>query len=244
MKEGVYEVDAEVERSHWWFRGRRRILARLIEELQVPSDGRVLDVGCGSGANGPVLAAGGRTVIGIDYSEMPFALAGTGERGHVARLRADATRLPFTSESFDLVVALDVLEHIVDDLAAAAELRRVLRPGGALVVFVPALEWLWGLQDEVAYHLRRYHRGELVALLARAGFTVERCTYFNSLLLPPIAAARFAMRLHRPRHLRSESEVGGPLANRLLDAIFALEAPLLTRLDLPLGVSLALTARR
>lgn len=246
MERATYEVEARVERDHWWFRGRRRILARLLDALDPPlaPGARVLDVGCGTGANGPALAAGGRFVVGLDASAVPLGLAGTGERGHAARLRGDALRLPFADGAFDLVVALDVLEHLDDDRDAARELRRVLRPGGALIVFVPALELLWGLQDDVSHHRRRYGRAELRALLGGAGFTVRRLTFFNSLLFAPILAARLAMRLRPPRALKSENELGGPLANALLGGIFALEAPLLRRLDLPLGVSLAAVARR
>jgi SAM-dependent methyltransferase len=244
MRQATYEVEAQVERKHWWFRGRRRLLARLIDGLDpaLPRDARVLDVGCGTGANGPVLAGGGRTAYGIDMSAVPLGLGGTGERGHAARLRGDARRLPFADASFDLVVALDVLEHILDDDAAARELRRVTRPGGALIAFVPALEWLWGLQDDVSHHLRRYHKRELREVIAGAGFRIERLTYFNTLLLPPIAAARLAMRVRRPS-IASENEVGGRLTNAVLGGIFALEAPLLSRLDLPVGVSLACVAR-
>jgi len=244
MKQATYEVEAQVERDHWWFKGRRRILTRLVDDLALPAGARVLDVGCGTGANGPVLAAQGRFAVGVDASPVPLGLDGTGARGHAARLRGDATRLPFAEASFDLVVALDVLEHLIDDASAAREMHRVLRPGGALIVFVPALELLWGLQDDVSHHLRRYHAPELRTLLGTAGFAVARTTYFNTLLFPPILAARMAMRLRRPAGLRSENEVGGPLANRVLGAIFGLESRILPRMDLPFGVSLACVARR
>lgn len=245
MEQAVYEAEAQLERDHWWFRGRRRLLGNLIDALDpaLPAGARILDLGCGTGANGPVLAARAGLTIGIDRSPLPLRLTGTGERGHDVRLRGDATRLPFADASFDLVVALDVLEHILDHTAAAAEIRRVLRPGGAAIVFVPALEWLWGLQDDVAHHLRRYDKRELEALLGAAGFSIARTSYFNSFLLPPIFAARLAMRVRRP-NIASENQVGGKLTNKLLSAIFNLEMPLLTRLDFPLGVSLACVARR
>lgn len=245
MKQATYEVEAQVERDHWWFRGRRRILTRLIAELGLPPGARVLDVGCGTGANGPVLGAEGRFAVGIDAFAAPLALTGggAGERGHAARLRSDATRLPFADHSFDLVVALDVLEHLADDVGAARDMHRVLRPGGALIIFVPALMILWGLQDDVSHHLRRYHAPQLRAVLTGANFEIGRTTYFNTLLFPPILAARLAMRLIPPKKLRSENEVGGPLTNRVLDAIFALEAPMLRRFNLPVGVSLACVAR-
>jgi SAM-dependent methyltransferase len=244
MEKGVYEVEAQVERTHWWFRGRRRILAGLIDRLALPTGARVLDVGCGTGANGPVLAGASRFAVGIDASPVPLGISGTAERGHAARIRGDATRLPFRDGGFDLVAALDVLEHLIDDRGALREMHRVLRPGGALVVFVPALELLWGLQDEVSHHLRRYGRGELTSLITDAGFSVTRTSFFNSLLFAPILAARLAMRVRPPRALRSENEVGGPVANAVLGAAFGLEAPILRMTNLPVGVSLLCIARR
>ncbi len=246
METATYEVETAVERQHWWFEGRRRILERLLAKLTpgLPPGARVLDVGCGTGANGPVLAAGGRTAIGLDFSTVPLGLDGTRGRGHAARVRGDAGRLPFADGAFDLVVALDVLEHLDDDRLAVTGLARVLRPGGVLVVFVPALMLLWGLQDEVSHHRRRYHRAQLETLIAGGGFHIERLTFFNSILFPPILAARLAMRLYRPPHIKSESQIGGALTNALLKKIFALEAHLLEHTDLPVGVSLACVARR
>jgi SAM-dependent methyltransferase len=241
VERATYEIEAQVERDHWWFRGRRRILGRLLRRLELPPAARVLDVGCGTGANGPVLAAGGNFAVGIDASSIPLRLDG---RGHAVRLRGDAGALPFAGAAFDLVVALDVLEHLDDDKAAARELARVLAPGGALVAFVPALRLLWGLQDDVSHHRRRYRKRELEEVIAQAGLTVTRSTYFNTLLFPPILAARLAMRVRRPSELKSENELGGPVANAILSGIFALEAPLLDRTDLPIGVSLACVARK
>jgi SAM-dependent methyltransferase len=243
VEEATYQVEAQLARRHWWFQGRRRILDRLLAGLQprLPAQARALDVGCGTGANGPVLSAHAALAVGIDASPIPLGLA---ERTHTARLRGDAAALPFPDRSFDLVVALDVLEHLDDDAAAARELHRVLRPGGALVVFVPALRLLWGLQDDVSHHRRRYGKQQLRGLLAGAGLQIQRLTFFNSFLFPPILAARLMMRLFPPRRLRSENELGGPISNALLAAIFGAEAPLLERIDLPLGVSLGCVARR
>lgn len=246
METTTYQIEAQLERGHWWFQGRRRILDRLLTRLDppLPAGARALDVGCGTGANGPVLAAHATFAAGIDASPVPLGLRGTDERGHSARLRGDAGRLPFADASFDLVVALDVLEHLDDDAAAARELLRVLRPGGAAVIFVPALQLLWGLQDDVSHHRRRYHRAQLRDVMAGAGFQVQRVTFFNSFLFPPILAARLFMRLRPPKALKSENEVGGPLTNAILGAVFGAEAPLLDRIDLPVGVSLACLARR
>lgn len=246
MERSTYEIEADVERHHWWFQGRRRILTRLLASLDppLPRDARALDVGCGTGANGPVLLAHSRFAVGMDWSAIPLGLEGTHQRGHTARIRGDATKLPFPDESFDLVVALDVLEHLDDDASAARELRRVLRPGGVVVIFVPALQWLWGLQDDVSHHRRRYHREQLRDVIAGAGLRVQRLTFFNSFLFPLVFAGRMLMRLRPPRTLKSENEIGGAATNAVLGAVFGAEAPLLDRVDLPIGVSLACLARR
>jgi SAM-dependent methyltransferase len=169
----TYQIEAQLERHHWWFQGRRRILDRMLAGLQppLPPGARALDVGCGTGANGPVLAARAAFAVGIDASPVPLGL---GERTHAARLRGDANALPFPDGSFDLVVALDVLEHLDDDAGGARELYRVLRPGGVALIFVPALRLLWGLQDDVSHHRRRYGRAQLRALVAASGLQIQR----------------------------------------------------------------------
>jgi SAM-dependent methyltransferase len=244
LKLATYQAEAELERTHWWFRGRRRLLACLLARLGLPARARVLDLGCGTGANGPVLSDHGRFAVGVDASTAALNLGRTAEGSHAGRLRADACALPFPDQIFDLVCALDVLEHLDDDAAATHELRRVLRPGGALVVFVPALRSLWGLQDQLAHHRRRYGRQQLRDLLAAGGFRLERLTFFNTLLLPPILAGRLAMRLMPRRRLRSENEIGGPVLGRIAELIFSAEARFVCRADLPIGVSLACVARR
>ena len=244
MDRATYQIEAQLERHHWWFRGRRRILDRFLAALDppLPPGARVLDVGCGTGANGAVLAARAAFSVGLDASPIPLGL-GDSSAG-AARVRGDAGALPFADATFDLVVALDVLEHLDDDAAGAGEVRRVLRPGGAAIFFVPALRLLWGLQDDVSHHRRRYGRAQLRAVVAGAGLRIQRVTFFNSLLFPPILAARLLMRLRPSATLASENQIGGPLTNAVLGAVFGAEAPLLDRIDLPLGVSLACLARR
>lgn len=245
----MYEAEAELDGDHWWFRVRRQILADLLRELAPTMSPirDVLDVGCGTGSTGPVLggtAARPRTVVGIDAHPLPLSLAGDWAKHYALRARAALPSLPFPDASFDLIVALDVLEHVKDDRAAAAELKRVLRAGGALVVFVPAFEVLWGAHDDVANHHRRYSRAELIDVIAGAGLEARRVTYFNSLLFPPILVSRLLSRVWAPEGHASDTQRGGPLIGALLGKVFSLERSLLRHVNLPVGVSLAVVASR
>lgn len=246
MDRETYETEAAVERSHWWFRVRRELLRRLVAALEpeLPERATVLDVGCGTGANLDVLAARGRVIVGVDRSAIPLQLQRESGKTRRTLTQADALALPFADRSFDLVLALDVLEHLRHDHQGAAELYRVCRPQGVAVIFVPALEILWGLQDEIGHHERRYDKTALTSLIRDAGFQIDRTTFFNTFLFPPILAARLALRFYRPRELKNENQIGGPLSNAILERVFSAELFLLDRLDLTIGVSLACVARR
>lgn len=232
--------------DHWWFRARRAIFDRVLDE-QLPSGraARILDLGPGSGVNLPVLGARGR-VTALDLSDV--SLARCRAAGAPDCVRADATRAPFADASFDLVCALDVLEHIPDDVAALGEIERVLAPGGLFLFSVPAFRLLWGRQDVLSHHMRRYRRRELVERVRAAGLVIEHLTYFNTLLFPPIAAVRIAM---RPLLERSVKKGGSDLSVKLpfgLDSAlyhaFACERSWVTRHRLPFGVSMLGWARK
>ena len=237
MKPHTYAIEHDVSATHWWFSGRRAVLAALLDGLPLPRPARILDAGCGTGSNLPVLVDRG-AVVGVDAGAAPLGFAGA-----VPKARARLESLPFGDGSFDLVTALDILEHLDDDVAGARELARVVRPGGWLVVFVPAFRFLWSLQDEVSEHRRRYTRSGLVATLERAGLAVQRSSYFNTLLFPPILLGRLALRIRRPA-ITSENVLTHPILDRLLGRIFAAEGPLLGHLNLPFGVSAMAIAQR
>ena len=237
--------DEHQERDHWWFRARRAIFRDFLNQrVQLPENPRVLDLGPGSGVNLEVLEPLG-SLVNLDLSR--FSLERLSELGpHGSPVQGNAERLPFQTGSCDLVCALDVLEHLDDDLAALVEIRRVLAPGGALFFSVPAHPWMWGRQDVLAEHRRRYRRSDLASRLLSAGFALERMSYFNTLLFPPIAAVRLAMR----PFLSKTSEGGSDLAVKLplgLDEVlyrsFAVERRILPDRDLPFGVSLIGLAR-
>ena len=155
-----------------------------------------------------------------------------------------AETLPFTDCSFDAVVALDVLEHLDDDLGAAREIRRVLKPGGAAVIFVPALDILWGHNDVISHHRRRYTKQGLQNVLTAAGFRLSHLSYFNLLLFLPTLAVRLLDRLMPQVTRRIEYQQQPTRLNALLTKIFGLEVELLRRTTLPIGTSVGCLAYR
>lgn len=183
--------------------------------------------------------------VDIDAEAIGYCL----ERGLKDVRLGEAAKLPFADGSFDLVTCLDVVEHLDDDTAALREMRRVLRPGGHLLVTVPAHPFLWGDQDEVNLHKRRYVADQLRERLIASGYTVVRLSYMNAVLFPPIAAVRMLRRLERrlrPR-LPVQSDFRYPApgpVNFALGHVFGAEGPILRRMDIPFGVSLFALAQK
>jgi len=229
------------DERHWWYRGRRRVLRAQLDRLPLPPGARLLDAGCGSGRTLDELARRGR-VSGVDTN--PEAVAAARRRGHRDVRVARVEDLPFPDGTFDLVTCLDVIEHTPDDRATLAELRRVTRPGGLLVVTVPAYQALWSWHDVVNCHFRRYDSGSLRAAAREAGWHVVRDTHFNGLLLAPAAAVRLAQRRRRA-HPRSDLELTPAALDGLLELPLRLEALLVRAgLRLPAGLSLLAVLRR
>jgi SAM-dependent methyltransferase len=235
----------EAEETQWWYVGMRAISGALLDGSAPPEGpGRqalVLDAGCGSGNNLVHLAAHGRP-IGVDLS--PDALAFCRTRG-VTVARANLLGLPFAEGSFDLVTSFDVLYHawVTDDRAALRELVRVLRPGGRLLLRVPALRLLWGAHDEAVHSRHRYTRGEVVCLLQDAGLEVVRASYCNSLLFPVLAARRTLDRISG-RH-GSDVAFLPPPVETLFRTLLQAEARLIAwGASLPIGASVAAVARK
>jgi SAM-dependent methyltransferase len=236
MDPAVYAVEAAVEATHWWFLGRRRLIARLLRGIAPTPRVRILDVGSGTGTNLRLLAQLGYPgVIGLDPSEEAVRFCAQKGLGPVRR--GDLCALPFEDGSFDIVLATDVLEHVPDDVRALSELYRVLAPRGHAIVTVPAFRFLWGRQDDVSHHLRRYTKSELVKRAGRAGFRVLESTYFNYLLMVPIWAARRLMRALRVE-VASENQINTAWINRILYLIFDLDVRSASAVRPPFGVSL------
>jgi SAM-dependent methyltransferase len=247
----VMQAMLGADERHWWYRGRRRVIRAELDRLALPEHPAILDAGCGSGRTMQELAAYGR-VSGIELS--PSAVEVARARGVGEVLIGRLEELPFADESFDLITCLDVIEHTPDDHVTLAELRRVCRAGGHLLVTVPAYPRLWSEHDVANHHHRRYTRAALRSAALAAGWEVGRMTSFNSVLLAPAAAVR----LIRGRHLDGEAAGGGADAefrdelsigpswlNGALEQPLALEARWLRRGGtLPFGLSLLAILRR
>jgi len=235
-----------VEDVHWWFVGRRRILLSILNQYlgAGATNGRqILDVGCGTGTMLTHLARfGAARGVDMDLEAVGYCH----DRGLQQVTQSGADSLPFEKDTFDLVTALDVVEHIDDDLGALREMRRVIKPGGLLLLTVPAYRFLWGRQDDINLHKRRYVARKLRNRLQTAGFEVERLTYMNSILFPAIAAIRLVRHiLPEPPKLESDFAFPAPQPlNVLLGAVFGSERYALTRFDIPFGVSIMALARR
>jgi SAM-dependent methyltransferase len=243
MDEKLMQQTFAVDEHHWWYRGRRRIIRAELQRLPLPASAQVLDAGCGSGRTLQDLVGYGE-VSGIELHEDAAQLARSRGHGEVRVGRLE--ELPWPDASFDLITCLDVIEHTPDDHTALAELHRVSRPGGWLLVTVPAYPALWSLHDEANHHYRRYSRAALAKAAVGAGWTVTRLSSFNSVLLGPAAAVRLAQRRFGAHDGYSNDLAIGPAwLNDVLEAPLALEASWLARgRTLPFGLSLVAVLRR
>jgi ubiquinone/menaquinone biosynthesis C-methylase UbiE len=235
----------DVDEHHWWYRGRRRIIRAELDKLTLPPNAQVLDAGCGSGRTLEELQDYGE-VRGIELNPEAAELARSRGQGEVEVGRLED--LPWDDETFDLITCLDVIEHTPDDRATLTELRRVTKPRGWMLVTVPAYQALWSPHDEANHHYRRYSRSTLRSAARDAGWTVERMTSFNTLLLAPAAAVRVAQR-HRRRPAEEQTpdlHLGPQWLNGVLERPMKVEARWLQRgRTLPAGLSLmAILANR
>jgi SAM-dependent methyltransferase len=242
---------ALVEDEHWWFATRTWAIEKWLGQLGVRDSLEILDVGCGAGNMFHHLSRYGH-VRGIELDARPVKIAQS--RGYDVR-QADASRaIPFDDASFDLVTALDVIEHADDDESILREAHRVLRPGGHLLLTTPAFQWLWSFNDDLNAHKRRYTARELTARVARAGLSVERISY-NFFVVFPLAAGLIIWRNRTRRRVelgshhfqedayQVEMEPTSPALNSFLRGVGRLEAQMIGAMNLPIGTSLIALAR-
>jgi SAM-dependent methyltransferase len=248
MDQQLYQQFYDIEERYWWSVGTRRLFFDLVASLPVDDTARVLDVGCGTGITLREFPRRCRLLCGCDLS--PTALAFSRRRGLDCLVRSDVTALPFASGSADLVLALDVIEHVDADEQALREIARVCRPGGHVLVHVPAFPVLWSAKDELNHHRRRYRRPALRALVERAGLRVAALAYFNCTAFPAalavalVQAVRRRLAAPRPAATAAVERLYDlpPLLNRSLTALLAAERRAVPHL--PFGMSLVCLARK
>ena len=241
MDANTYAVESEIEENHWWFVVRRLLFKSIIEKLNLSVDRPILDVGTSTGTNLRLLRSMGfENYRGLDRSTEAVRWCKSKGLGKVEI--GDVCLMPFNDSYFDLILATDILEHVENDLLALRELRRVGKEKGSVVITVPAFPSLWGLQDEVSHHKRRYSRNELEKKLETVGFSCENRFYFNFILFLPVYLIRQFMRI-RKISVDSENELNTPLLNKILKFIFHVDIILAKRFCPPFGVSLFILAR-
>ena len=236
-----YQLDAQLADRHWWWVARRRVLNHLMSRLLSPAEQRrILEVGCSTGSNLPMLQRHG-SVQAMEMHEPAAALC----RDRHPDIRVYDGGIPDPlRDTFDVICLFDVLEHIEDDAGALEWIDDHLRPGGTVLITVPAYRFLWSRHDELAHHFRRYTRPELEKLLGER-FDLAYCSYFNTHLFPVIAGIRLLQRLTGDRGGDSDKAAGGTgPANRILQTVFALERAWMPRLRLPFGVSIFAAAKK
>jgi SAM-dependent methyltransferase len=234
MERVVYEQMAQLDQRHWWYRARREVIAALIRRRAAPPKGaRILEIGCGTGHNLAMLSGFGH-VEAVELDEEARSLAE--QRLGRAVMGAPLPELAGVPDDYDLIGAFDVIEHIDDDHAAIAAIAERLKPGGKLVITVPAHPWMWSAHDVVNHHKRRYSKAALKRLVDGSPLRLDAIGYFNSLLFPLAVAQRTASKLSG----RDNADVTLPPAplNAALERAFAAERHLIGRVPLPPGLSL------
>ena len=241
MEEFVYDV---IGLDNWWWEvGRRALVASLVNRYgNNGSTESILEIGCGSGATIKELEGRG-LVVGMDIS--PLALGRCVEKGIDTVCAADGALLPYRDEQFDVVISIDVLEHIDDDVSALQEIKRVCKPGGVAIFTVPAFQFLWSRRDDTAHHLRRYTLREVKKKVRQAGFRIRRATYINlPLFLPLFLLVKVGYLLQRnPSRTMDYVLVPSPI-NKVLSWIVKREADWLAQSDLPIGSSIGCVATK
>ncbi len=232
----------KVEKLHWWWEGRRRLIKTLIRPI---SPKRILDIGCGTGETIAFLQReySKAKVFGVDSSDKAVRYSRSRKLRNISK--ADANKLPFKNNYFDVVLFLDVLEHIKDDLKAVREAKRVLKNNGIIIVTSPALSFIWSKHDVNQGHFRRYSKETICELASDADLKIKFVSYFNFFLSPPIILLRMLSNIGPLKFLANYDRginydiAFNNLVNTILKKIFLSEASLLEHIRFPFGISIS-----
>lgn len=243
MEDKFIEEMSDVEENNWWHEGRRRILCDTIElVLKNVKNPMILDVGCGTGGTSNAFLKLGN-LIGTDFSFAALKLAS--KKGLENIFRSTLTDIPLKNNSFDVITAFDVIEHVKDDSTVLLELKRLIKYNGHLVITVPAFQFLWSEHDVALSHFRRYTISTLTKVLNDSGFEIVRISYFVSFIFPPYALYRILTRNSINKEKPKTVKRTFPKSiNNLFLKFILIENKLLKKIDLPFGISLICIARK
>jgi SAM-dependent methyltransferase len=245
MDKVLYAQFRAVEHQHWWFVGRRMIVDDQIRRLGLPRKAYIYEAGCGTGGNLGMLARHG-TVFASEPDLSALEVAIQQQQAYV-KPGSLPDHLPFADQQYHLIVMLDVLEHLDEDRSALERLYPMLKPGGTLLITVPAFQFLWSYHDQLNQHKRRYRADDLKHVVSQAGYEVTSLSYFNFFLFPIASLVRLLSKLLPPKPNPQGSRdltLPAPLINQLMTQLFASERFLLRFMQLPFGVSLLLRATK
>ncbi len=244
MEKDFYLQYASVEDKHWWFVARRQIIEQVIRKLSLPKNAQILEAGCGTGGNLQMLSRHGQ-VSAMELDEIACQFANQRQVTTVKRGTLP-DNIPFALH-YDLILILDVIEHLDDDLSALKALYYKLKPGGYLLVTVPAYQFLWSEHDEINHHKRRYRLQGLKQMVRKAGYEVIYGSYFNTFLFPIVVIVRGLGKLLQKQNnnqFSSDLVLPSKPVNQLLTWLFANERYLINRFTLPFGLSILFLARK
>jgi 2-polyprenyl-3-methyl-5-hydroxy-6-metoxy-1,4-benzoquinol methylase len=245
MDIGFYRTYFEIEKRHWLMRGRRGIVRDAIEAIaggHPASRIKILDYGSGSGFLVGELQSAGFDASGIDMSQEAIDY---GTSQGIRNLSVDHGTQGFPENTYDVALAMDVLEHIADPAPVIRGIEKSLKPDGYFIITVPAYMFLWGVQDEVAHHYRRYTKSSLLKVIRdSSSLEIIRVSYFNTFLFAPIALVRLGTRLLRLKNRESDFDLNNPFINKVLFSVFNFERKLLKRINYPFGVSVLAVLKR
>lgn len=234
----AYDEMNEVEKDHWWYVGRREILSKIISNMKLKENSKILEIGCGTGGNLSMLSSYGN-LTAVDMSTNAVEIAKSKKQKNIDIYQGSLPDdMPNFNDKFDLICMFDVLEHIEVHQEALEKIKTYLKDDGRVILTVPAYQWLYGKHDEHLHHKRRYYKNEIVDLALSVGYKIKRITYFNTILFPIALVVRIYEKYMKRRGKKSEIKKMNEVTNKILMNIFSSEWGLIKKTNLPYGLSL------